>query len=298
MNSFWDRVPVKFWGILLVVMFFWPISCTPKAMFTWDLLSEAGKIPRGSSVTSFDIFLNVLMPHLAGIAALLALRADRSSKLRGVVYAIAGGLTLFFGMRLVLGGIGSGGFLGLGSLLNQIVLLVCMFMIGPALVAAGNRVQKREDGATLPRVFAGLGGLAIVAGFLIPFGDGRASFQLIEIFGQGEFWSNAWYLGFWMLGFFVFGLFGAVLLIPGGDPERRGRAISVLARTLLVGLGVVMLIFLVSEAPKGAMGEALAALVRSLGTMYGVLIILACGLALLMESPTSDPRRIDHADAF
>lgn len=298
MNSFWDRGPIKFWGILLVVLFFWPLGCSPKVTFAWDVLAEAGDLPRGSSISSFDIFLNVLMPHLVGIAALLALRADRSSKLRGVVYALAGALTLFFGMRLILGGIGSGGFLGLGTLMNQIVMLVCMFMVGPALVAAGNRVQKREDGATLPRVFAGLGGLAIVAGFLIPFGDGRASFQLIEIFGQGEFWSNAWYLGFWMLGFFVFGLLGAVLLIPGGDPERRGRTISVLARSLLIGLVVVVLIFLVSEAPKGAMGEALASLVRSLGALYGVLIILACGLALLMESPTTDRPRIDHADAF
>ena len=271
----WDRRLAKAWSTLLLAAFFVPLVVRipilerTEVIWSWDRWEEMG---------TKDLLLS-LSPYLYAVLVLLVLRSD-NRKLRGLVmfsgalavillfYGVMSSAARGSGLEGAFGIVGGGGF------------ALC-FLLGPALIAAGNREQKRALSRGIPHIMAGFGGIAVLTGFVFPF---FGEHSLIEIFRDGSAWKHAWMLLAWLVGFLCYGVCGAAGLLFGSDDLYTW--ISRLSRWLPISLpGVLLLFFLTVPGSSPYLLSVLIMLFKGLVPLYGLMVLLAIGLARLVEGP-------------
>lgn len=275
----WPTRVGRLWGAVLFVHFFWPVAYIPgwgrfggtasaKWIFAWDALDQAEGIGA----------LFVFSPLVVGFVTLLASR-HATRRAQGVVYLL-GGLACIL---IALGGRESRDVILRSAARGDAqVVIGLLFLLGPILLAAGNHVQRREAGRSLPAVLAGIGGLGLAAAWFIPVrGD-----TMIGTLFSGPALKEAWAVAIWSLVVIVTGLLGACHLLPGFDAAKLGRSISRLLRIALYVLPIGLVITLLGAG--GAFMSGFVSLVWTLSRIYAILILAAAGLAIVLRGPVPE----------
>ena len=283
----WPGRVGRIWGAVLFLHFFWPLAYVPSFgigrsgstwLFIWDALDQADWI---GTLFVFSPLAIGLMAHLAGRRA--------SRRTQGVLYLVGGMLMILVSI---------GGREGREVLMQSAargeteVFIGLMLLLGPILLAAGNHVQRREAGRSLPTLLAGVGGLALAVLWFIPV---RGETLIGGLF-SGLVFGDVWPLAFWAVLLIVTGLLGACLLLPGMDAPAVGRRVSRCIRLSLMLMPVAFLVMLLSAG--GFFMSGVVSLIWTLSRLYAILILTAAGLAIVMRGPMPELEERDWARDF
>ena len=288
----WDHKHLRLWGGLLVLLLLTPVvSIGGHTIWTWDTVeakSALGYGNRGAGAwnqdsASWTDVLRDFFPHLyGGLALALMFLGGRHARLRGQVLAVVGvGYVVLniTGARL-------GETLPVQDLEVAGWSLVCGILVGPPLLAAGNRVQRREGVTGLPLWLAVLGGLMVV----IPFFNQINGYTMFEIFVEPKAWESVPLIVLLLFSWASVGLVGVLLAIPGSR-RVRGAVISRLLRICLWAAPLVVIGTILGELGEFMGEHAMAlgwSLLRSYALMVGMLVLVAVGLARVLETPELD----------
>jgi len=276
----WDRRLDRIWGAVLVITFVLPISYNSgyrgsgSFLFVWDMLDHADTL----------VVVSALLPLFLGIAALV-LASHRSPRLRGLVLLL-GGLLVAVVPILATGPMLFGP-LGRAATLVAIWFVV---LLAPPAVSGANRVARRTGADPLLRALAGLGGLAMLLILFLPIGPNDESL-VGALFGSGvsaEVLGRIWPLLLWLMVVLVYAGTACLYLVPSVSAEGIGAWVSLAARFALVGLpaSVLLLALMTGGLTGSSSGPALLLLLAGFGRLYGLMILTAIGVALVLERPT------------
>lgn len=290
----WDVPLGRRWVVLLVAAWLLPLVVPLFESIVWIWPWSAW-----SDSSTMEI-VQSLVPVLLGVVVWALLGLPRR-RLRGglVLLACAGSLLIPYGQMMR----------GLGDetlaweLFRRIGWQGLALTLGLAAIVAGNRQQKRSLGRGIaPWITCG-GGLALLAVFFVPFGltDPRGRPLVVaSVFLEGEAWSQLWPALLWAGGLLGMGAAAALSPLAAriGDPLQTlvENAISGLARLVPLLLPVVIVGLYVAHGGPG-LGYVLLVLVKVLLHGYAVVLLMAVGLARLLDgaSPRSVERLLESA---
>ncbi len=303
----WDKPHLVLWGGLLALLLLTPlISVGPITIWTWDTFEADAA--RQFSTTDPDAswesngpdwvdILRVLFPHLFGGLALALFYLCRPSRLRGQLLAAVGvGHMLLHATGVPLNTLLPAGGDALPSAGGDVFRwsLVFGILVGPPLLAAGNRVQRREEVTGMPLVLAIVGGVMI----LLPFFNQVEDHFVVEIFLEGDAWEMVPLLLLLLFAWFCLGLAAVSLAFPG-IRHARGAIISRLIRVCLWSAPLIIIVTVMGKLGE-LMGDSSGGIAWFLLRMYllyaGVVVLIAVGLARILEAPEPDePGDIEDA---
>jgi hypothetical protein len=253
-------------GIMLIVGFLLPFGGW---IWFWNMMNSS-------------TWLMVLIPLAAGIAALVLKEKLDGNQLAISLLAVSGIallLSMSGGSSMSMRGAGpmsmAGGGGGVGTLL--LVLSACS-------IAVGNHLSKTHTSDQYPKLMVGVGGIVLVALFIIPIG-GVAP---IKMFFTGFMWSKAWFILIIFAAVLAYGVvailqflntqMGIKVPVLEGD---QSELLSLLARVLLFGIpaiGVLGALF----GPFPFFGTLLTVIKMTL-LVYGALLLLVSSLTAVIE---------------
>ena len=263
-----DDTWLKTWatrcGIMLIVGFLLPMG----SIWFWTMMK-------------YGNWFLVLIPLLIGIAALVLkdkLDGNQLALALLAISALALLLSLSGGSSMKMRGAGplsmtGGG--GIGSLL--LILSACS-------IAVGNHLSKTHTSDQYPKLMVGVGGIVLVALFIIPIG-GPAP---IKMFFTGFMWSKAWFILIIFAAVLAYGVVAIVqflntqmgIKVPVLEGDQS-ELLSLLARVLLFGIPAVGVIFaLFGPLPFFA---ALFTVIKMTLLVYGSLLLLVSSLTAVIE---------------
>lgn len=277
----WDRPYGRLWGGALIVGFLLPLSYAAGAgsgryLFVWDLVGQ---------VDSLRLLL-LLLPLLLGVTAVV-IAGRATPRLRGAVLLL-GALLVSVLPVLVSGPVLFGPLANAASLVSIWLVL----LLAPPAIAGANRVAKRSGPDPLLRALAGFGGLAMLLILFLPIGPDGTSilgglFKARGVIGRT---AVVWPLILWLLLVLAYAVLAVLYLVPAVSASGIGRWLSVTARFALMGLPatLLLLILLGGRSAADVFFPLLVVLLGGLARLYGVMILMAVGIALVLER--AEPR--------
>jgi len=272
----WTRSDSRWYLGLLVLGALWPflqrsfLLDEEKLVWPWDLLGSASPLP---------VF--ALLP-LAAAALAFGLRRLENVKLRSLLLAATalGALLvlclLSFGEEVI--------FLGAGILQAPVGprLVLLLWTLAAACVAAGNRLGKEFQLARTPRLLTGLGGAVLTAPLCLPVMDGSVPLAALV---TPAAWRSETSSNLLLLGIFTYGALATANGFRHGRRERFAIVLSVLGRGILVGIVAALLIDAGSSGSQvatilsGGPAPVIMALLKCCAVAYGLILLLTVGLA-------------------
>ncbi len=254
---------------------------------TWAMLAGAGLaawvllpivVPDyGQTVWMWDILKMGVPFKFVAILLLLPLELCVAAFLTARKGEAAGAILFFLAvvsvMLMILLGIeGQTGLLQ-GSAGRGVGLTLLVWLSATA-VAAGNHARKRHPSSNLARMLAGVGGALLLVSFVIPV-DGHV--QIEALFAK-EAWKPVWAIGLFLLGMLAYGVMGVLSFRAPANVGPHCGATSLLARLVIFGFPVLLLVNIVTSGGGGGLGYAALLLVKVIGLFYGMALAPAIGL--------------------
>lgn len=167
------------------------------------------------------------------------------------------------------------------------------------LVAVGNRVAKQFTVSLVPRLLTGIGGLTLLAFFVIPLNERGPS--IFSMMFKPEAWSKGgWALGVGLLLLFSYSLAGFCMSLPLRIRGLFSKIVSVTLRLSLLWIPVMPFIATVGFGNQflrffneGTLTIATAAF-KALGIAYPIMMAAGLGAAALLTlrlwgAPAAEP---------
>jgi hypothetical protein len=165
-------------------------------------------------------------------------------------------------------------------------LPVAMLVCACPVIAGCNHVARLAPGARKCRTAMALAGVLILLALLVPF-DSRGS--LLSSLADGATWELAWPSGLLFVLLFLYGVMAVGALAGVGSVHGLLRQMS---RVLAVGAPLLFIVqvTVVVGRPLGN-GEILIPVMKIALLVYGHLVLIAVGLALLLDPETKAAAR-------
>ena len=174
------------------------------------------------------------------------------------------------------------------------LLVGCVMLLSTTLIASGHHVRKYLPGSSTPRTMAGVGGVVLIVGFLLPVFDGEP--LVGQLFADG-FWEHFAGVAVCILAVLGYGITATFSFAQGPKPSLT-MTLSILARCIMIGVPLVILLTSQTKQRGGDFGIQFILLLKQYLAIYGLLALTATGLAAitgpqpeLEEQPARQPRR-------
>jgi len=264
----WSRT----WGSFLLIGALLPFGERRTLIWLWQLGDAGGG----------GMLLAILPVVALGAVAVFAVPRMRSV---GLLAPLALGLAVHAGFAAIRAQERQELFWDIPTEIIQVALAVGL---GAALIAVGNHLRKATAAGRRSRMLSGLGGLVVVAAFLIPVQEDAPLLTIAtESASQGLYYPSP---------FFGLCLYG-VLGILGGVPRRIGWAsgMSVLVRILLGAIPLVPVLgSMLFEGIGRFMAPSILVWMKTCLTVFGTFGLLGVGLVVWFRPPGGGDYQTDR----
>jgi hypothetical protein len=160
-------------------------------------------------------------------------------------------------------------------------------------IAVGAHVRKRFPASGTARVLAGVGGVGLLASFLIPvLGN-----PLVSVLFQGQVWRFAWPSQIVLLAMLGYAILGLSCSSTSASVVGRCALLGLLGRVIVVGLPLAFVITFTMHGSEGMFGMMATMWLKAFLWLYGQALMIVVGLAAWIDATheAKTPQPLDPA---